>query len=228
MNNLKTNARITGALFVLATAAGVTAASLGAWMTEPHSFTLMAGQETQVLISALLILVMALSCAGIGISMYPVLRRYSPGLAVGVAGFRLMEGTLQVGSAVALVALLAVSRELVGPSGPGVPTLVAVGSVLKATHDWFGNGAFLFPFAIGASMYYGVFFAVRLVPRWLSAWGFLGLGLMVVAALLAMFGVVGPMSPVEVGLSVPIALQEMVLAGWLIVKGYRTEGPEGR
>jgi len=77
-------------------------------------------------------------------------------------------------------------------------------------------------------MYYGVFFAARLVPRWLSVWGFLGLALMIVAALLAMFGVIGPMSPVEVGLNVPIALQEMVLAGWLIVKGYRTEGPEGR
>ena len=40
------------------------------------------------------------------------------------------------------------------------------------------------------------------------------------AGVLAMFGLVEPGSTVQAAMNIPIAIQEMALAGWLIVKGF--------
>jgi uncharacterized membrane protein HdeD (DUF308 family) len=76
----------------------------------------------------------------------------------------------------------------------------------------------VFAFVMGASMYYYLFYRSRLVPRWLSGWGLGAVLLMLVACLLALFS----RNPVTsyVVLIIPIALQEMVLAVWLLAKGF--------
>lgn len=50
-----------------------------------------------------------------------------------------------------------------------------------------------------------------------------------VAALLILFGVTGTMSTTQIVLNVPMGLQEMVLAVWLIVKGFKVvDSPAAR
>jgi hypothetical protein len=70
------------------------------------------------------------------------------------------------------------------------------------------------PFALGALMFYVLLYQSRLMPRWLSVWGLIGAVLYIVPPLGSMFGF-------SLGvLMVPLAVQEMVLAGWLIAKGF--------
>ncbi len=69
-------------------------------------------------------------------------------------------------------------------------------------------------FSLGALMIYYVFYQSKLIPRWLSGWGLIGSVLYLVVPLLSMFG-----SELAI-LTLPLALQEMVLAVWLIVKGF--------
>jgi len=83
-----------------------------------------------------------------------------------------------------------------------------------------GNVAGLLAFGLGALMYYYIFYQTRLVPRWLSGWGLIGIILIIVISMLVMFRVIAPMSTTQIVLAVPIGLQEMVLAVWLIVKGF--------
>jgi hypothetical protein len=71
------------------------------------------------------------------------------------------------------------------------------------------------PFVLGALMFYVLLYQSRLVPRWLSIWGLVGAALSIAAALGTMFG----LSSLGV-LSLPIFLQEMVMAVWLIAKGF--------
>jgi hypothetical protein len=61
-------------------------------------------------------------------------------------------------------------------------------------------------------------FRSRLVPRWLSAWGIAAIGLMAAASMMALFAdrPVTGYAP----LAFPIFLQEMVLAVWLIARGF--------
>ena len=75
-------------------------------------------------------------------------------------------------------------------------------------------------FCLGGLMFYYLLFRSRLVPRWLSGWGLIGLIINLAAGLLVMFAFVGPTSSVSDVLQIPIFLQEMVLAVWLIVKGF--------
>jgi hypothetical protein len=81
-------------------------------------------------------------------------------------------------------------------------------------------GGAVLAFCLGALMYYIIFYQTKLVPRWLSGWGLVGVALLAIAALLVMFGVIAPLSTSQVVLALPIAVQEMALAVWLIFKGF--------
>jgi hypothetical protein len=221
MISLKTNARITGVLFILGTVPIIVAMTLwGRSASSPDYLSSMAASRVPILLYALAIMFMGLACAGIGISLYPVLKRHGEGPALAVMGFRLMEGTLQIVSACGIVALLGLSQEFVKAGSPPGSFFQSVGAMIKAVNDWVGNGAYLFPWCIGAFIYYSIFYRTRLLPRWLSIWGLIGLVLMLAASFGSMFGLIGSMSSAQMLLNMPIAVQEMVLAVWLIVKGY--------
>ena len=75
-------------------------------------------------------------------------------------------------------------------------------------------------FCTGATLYYLIFYRSRLIPRWLSVWGLAGTMLCLTADLLVLFQSITMLSSTQVVLSLPIGVQEMVLAVWLIVKGF--------
>ena len=94
-------------------------------------------------------------------------------------------------------------------------------AVINAGIGWFRDGANLLTFGIGALMYYIVFYQYRLVPRWLSVWGLVGITLTIISALLVMFHLILLLSgTIQIILHMPILPQELVLAVWLIVKGF--------
>ena len=70
------------------------------------------------------------------------------------------------------------------------------------------------PFVLGALMFYAVLYQYRLVPRWLSTWALVGAVLYIVAPIGSMFGLS------LVFFTGPLAVQEMVMAVWLIAKGF--------
>ena len=77
-------------------------------------------------------------------------------------------------------------------------------------------------FNLGALMFYYLLYQSKLVPRFLSVWGLVGVTLSLAAGLLAMFGLVILLSTISILLVLPIALNEIVLAVWLIVKGFNS------
>ena len=62
---------------------------------------------------------------------------------------------------------------------------------------------------------------MTIVPRWIATWGLAAIPLYVVAYLLPMYGVFGSNSAEQNLLSLPLAVQEMVLAVWMITRGFR-------
>jgi len=221
----KANARITGVLFILGTVPPMLASVFwGRSLASPGYLTEMAAHPVEILGTALFALFMGLACAGIGLSLYPVLKRHGEGQALAAAGFRVMEGTIQIVSAISIIVLLALSREFVKAGSPPDSFFQPLAAAIKAVREWVLNGAFLLPWCIGAFIYYRIFFTTRLVPRWLSVWGIVGLALMLVGAFTGMFGVLDSFSAGQFFFMMPILIQEMVLAFWLIVKGYSEEG----
>ena len=223
MTNARINARITGVLFILGTVPPIASGILwGSIVSSPDYLSGMAAHGVPVLLLALSnMLFLGLACAGIGISLYPVLKPHGEALALGAMGFRLIEGAIQIVGAIVLVALLAVSREFVKAGSPPDSFFQPAAAAIKAVRDWAANGSAVFPWCTGAYIYYAIFFRTRLVPRWLSIWGLLGLTLFLVSAFAVMFGLISSFSKIQMLLSLPILVQELVLAFWLIVKGYK-------
>jgi hypothetical protein len=81
----------------------------------------------------------------------------------------------------------------------------------------------VFAFSLGALMYHWIFFQSRLIPRWLSIWGLVAVGLVFVSGLVSMFGG-SSLSTISDILNLPNFVNELVLAVWLIVKGFDQEG----
>jgi Domain of unknown function (DUF4386) len=216
-------AAVAGVLFIVATVASLVDAALLNPVVDAHDYLAkVSGNETRVITGAFFSVIAAFASAGIAIALYRIVRRHSEGLALGSVGFRLVEGTFYIVGTIAILLLLTVSRGTVDASA------LASGRVLLALRDWAGLLGVM-AFYVGGSMYYLVFYRSRLIPRWLSGWGLVGVALGMVAALIVMFRTpITHMPPIQVVLNIPIGVQELVLAVWLLVKGFEAEGTTTR
>jgi hypothetical protein len=221
MNSSRKIAIIAGVLFIIATVASVLGTLFSKPILDAPDYLIdISANGNQVTIGALLAFIAALASASIAISLYPILRKYNEGLALGAVGFRLIEAVFNIARVMGLLLLLTLSQEFVKAGALDSSYFQTSGVLIVAGRDWMGNVGSLLPFCLGALMYYYIFYQTRLIPRWLSGWGLVGAALCMVAGMLVMFRVIGPMSTTQIVLAVPIGLQEMVLAVWLIVKGF--------
>ncbi len=213
-------ATTTGVLFIIATAASIASNPFLGSTSSANYLVDVSANATQVATGALLAFIAAAGSASIAVSMYPILRRHNEGLALGAVGFRLIEGTLYMVGVVFLLSLVTLSKDFVNAGTPNSPYYQTFGALLQAGHLWASFVTAVLAFGIGGLLYYYIFFQTRLVPRWLSGWGLVAMALLIVAALLIMFDVIVPLSTVQIVLALPIAVQEMALGVWLIVKGF--------
>ena len=151
--------------------------------------------------------------------MYPVLKKHNESLALWSVGFRLIEGIFYLIAVVGLLLLLPLSQEYIKAGASDASYFQSLGNLLKALRDWLSTVGSI-AFILGAVMYYYLFFQSKLIPRWLSVWGLVGVPLWIAEVLLRMFELIEPFSMPVILLDLPIAVNEMVLAVWLIVKGF--------
>ena len=210
-----------GILFIVATVLGVLGKMkfLDPILDAPDYLTKISANENQVIIGSLLIFLSVFACAGIAIGLYPVLRKHNEALALASVGFRVMESLLYTVGVVSLLALLTLSQGYANAAASNASSYQISGTLILAVKGWAGQLGVI-AFTLGGLMYYSVFFQSRLIPRWLSGWGILGVALSLTAAVLTIFGQMIPFSTVFILMQLPIGLQEMVLAVWLIAKGF--------
>lgn len=218
MISYKTIARIVGVFFIVASAAAIAGGSLLLPLSEPDYLAATAASEGQVVSGVLLELILVMSVIAIAAMLYPVLRRQNDGLALGYVGARALEGVLLLAAAISGLLVLSVGREYGAAAAAGVQPL---GASLLATRDWTYLIGSLVVFGVSALILNSLLYTSRLVPTWISIWGLLGAALIALRGLMEMYGIdlSGLMQGAFAG---PIAIQEMVLALWLIVKGFDT------
>ena len=210
-------ALITGALFITATVANVIGVALSkSLLNAPDYLASVSVHADRVAVGAFLELVAAGACVGIAIALYPVLKPWGGSFALGSVVFRAVETVMYLIAAMALLSLLALgNRFAAGAADPA--SYRAVGDSLLDVRQQAALMA-VFAFSVGGFLYYCLFYRSRLIPRWLSGWGIGAAVLMFVACVLALFQQ-NEITAYAV-LAVPIGVQEMVLAVWLIAKGF--------
>jgi hypothetical protein len=220
MNSTRKTAVITGVIFIIATVAALVAAALLPDMAGTNYLSLVSEHPGHVNGSAFFYLIAAFGSGGIAISMYPVMKISNASLALGSVVFRAMEAVLYIVAVVGLLSLPVIGRNFTNAGAADRSSLLAIGDLLRNVRN-FATLSAVFSFSLGAFMYYYLFFQSGLVPRWLSGWGLAAIILMMTACILALFSG-NPVTGYTL-LVLPIALQEMVLAFWLIFKGFNTD-----
>ena len=220
MDYYRKNAIITGVLFIIATVTGMLGnLSIQPLLVATDYLIQISANENLILTALLLVLISAFASASIAIWLYPTLKKHNEALALGSVGLRVMEGMLYIIGVVALLSLLTLSQEYVTAGASNASLYQISGTLLMAVKTWAGQMG-VFAFTLGCLLYYIIFYQSKLVPRWLSSWGILGATLTLASAVLAIFGLIIPLSPIHIAFNLIILVQEMVLAIWLIVKGF--------
>ena len=216
----RVNAVVAGVLLIVATVASLLSGPFLAPVTDSGSLGDAAAHQGQVATGVLLAFIAALAAPGIAVALYPVLRRFGEGLSLGAVAFRIMEGVFYALGMLLVLSLTTLSAAFVDAGSPTDQYYTTLGQTMLAQYHWLVDVGLLLAFSLGGLLYYLVFYRSRLIPRWLSVWGIAGVVLLMVAAVLLIFGVITPLSTGLIVLAIPIGVQEMVLAVWLIVKGF--------
>lgn len=219
MNTYRTHATIAGVLYIIGTVAGILSLALSQPLRDARDpLAGAAAHANQVIVAALCVVLMCLSLALIPVVLYPVLKRQSEVLALGYVVFRsALETVTSLMMPIAWLLLVAMGQSSVAGAAAAAGFQATGALLLKAgAHSSLAG----IVFCLGALMFYGVLYRSRLVPRWISVWGLAALVPYLAAEFLAVFALVQPMSSSATLLYIPLAVQEMVLAVWLIVKGF--------
>ena len=220
MNRYRGNAIAVGLLLIACTATSIlSAVPLGPMLDRSDYLNQLAASDSRVIWTALIEFVWAATGAGIAIGLYPVIRRHNRALALGSVAGRVAEGVFVLIGTLSLLVLLTVSQQSLAP-GADAASFRATGDALLAVRDWTTGFLGMLPFLTAALLYYYVLYRARLIPRWLSGWGIVGAALGLVATVYSGYTQEFGFSTLNTVLNLPIALQEMVLAVWLLAKGF--------
>lgn len=219
MTGLRQTAVIVGALFWISNLVTL----LGAVITGPipsgaDALTMMSPHATQQVAGTLVAHVNDVAIIGYAVALFPVLKRFSESLALAYVAFKVAEGILLLVSAAALLSLIALSQRYLAGGSSDAPSFRAIADTTLAQEFWAARLATL-AYLVATPILNYVLYRTRLVPRWISILGFVGVALL---ALGLIIGVGDPTRGFQPGqlLVIPIFLWELVFATWLIVRGF--------
>ncbi len=153
---------------------------------------LFGGSLESLIIVMLLELISGIAVIGIAVIMFPIFKPHNKRLTLGYVVCKIIEGVLLI---IAGIILLSHSTE--------------VRDGIYVIHPYI--------FILGALIFYYLLYQLKLIPRFISVWGFIAVILLLVGNLL---GIVGYSPAWLMVLFLPIMLNEVFLAIWLIVKGF--------
>lgn len=206
---------IVGVLFIIGTVSGILSAVFtDGLFTDPDYLAKVAENEGQILLGAAFVLVMGFSLAMVPVMMFPIFKKKNEALALGAVVFRgPVEAVLYILIVASWLMLITLGKEFVAAGAPAGSHFQNLGAVLVQSGNQI-NQILEIAFSLGALIFYILFFQTRLIPRWLSLWGLIGAALYHIAGWSDLFGI-------DMGVLIfPLAIQEMGMAVWLIVKGF--------
>jgi hypothetical protein len=213
MNSNRNTSVIVGALFIIGTVSGILSAVFtGSILGATDYLVQVSANEKQMITGTFFILLMGLSLAMVPVMMYPLFKKQNEALALGAVVFRgPIEAAVYILMAVSWLLLIIVSRE--SANAADASSFQALGAMLLKTSETI-NPVLEIVFSLGALMFYTLFYQTRLIPRWLSGWGIVGAVVYLIAGVMALFG-----TAMDFLLAL-LGVQEMVMALWLIIKGF--------
>ncbi len=221
MNANRGTAIVVGVLYIIGTLTGILSLVFtDPILKDPDYLGKASANGNQVVIGALFVLAMGLSLAMVPVMMFPILKKVNEALALGYIVFRgALETFTYMLVTVFWILLVPLGHAYLQAGSPAVSSFQPLGTLLlKAAETSSNTTEIVFP--LGALMFYYLLYRSKVIPRWISGWGLVSVVPFLTASFLHLFGVIGQMSTIENILVAPLGVQEMVMAVWMIAKGF--------
>jgi Domain of unknown function (DUF4386) len=220
----KRNAIVTGVFFISATVTAIIGMKLyDPILLDPGFLKTGVINANQIILGAIFESILAISAVGTAIMMYPYLKRFSESWGLGYVCFRVLEVVFILIGLLSMISIVTVSQHYMSPTESDIASFETAATILKNIHDWTFVFGPHFMLGVNTFIYNTIFFQSKLVPKRLSILGITGAVLIFIAAILELFGIIYPFGSEIIVMALPIALYEMILAGWLIAKGFNVE-----
>ena len=152
----------------------------------------------EALIVMLLELISGVAVIGIAVIMFPILKPHNEKLDIGYLVIKIIEGGVMI-----IAGIMFLSQD----------------ALLLEIRDWiYVSHAYIF--ILGALIFYYLLYQLKLIPRFISVWGVIAVIMLLVGNLLDIMGISPAML---IFLFLPIMLNEVFLAIWLIAKGFNED-----
>ena len=217
----RANARLAGFTFLIYIATGIASMVLFNQATRgaegsAAKLASIAQHATLVRLTVVLTLLTFVYAVVLAVTLYALTRDQDRDLAMMALCCRLSEGVIGAVSAVRTLGLLSVATAAAGAATPDAAAANALGALLLKQGGWTGSiGAACF--AVGSTIFCYLFLRARSIPVPLAWLGVLASVLLVGAIPLQLAGFLG--GPVTYVVWIPMAVFEVALALWLIIKG---------
>lgn len=212
-----TSARIAGFTFLFYIAVAYPAMVLQSRATSgegvPARLASIAQHTTEMRTTMLLNLLSVFSALVLAVTLYGITRDEDNELAMFGLVCRVGEG---VSGGVPTTAALLWLATATGPNAPDAATANGIGAFLLKVGTWQVNGSATL-FAAGSTAFAYLLLRGRMIPAALAWLGVIGSAVVLIGLPLELIGVLG--APINQLMWIPIALFEITLAVWLLVKG---------
>jgi hypothetical protein len=223
MHTNRRTASFVGALFLIAMAGSLVGgvAFIEPYLSAPDYLSAISDNATQVVIGVLLELINGVAVLGIGVLMFPILRRHSEPMALGYLGLRIVEAVFCCVIVISPLSLITLSRAYVDAGATDAAYLRGAGALSVAQRA--SVAGLLIPvfLGLGALVLYTALYQSKRLPRYISVWGFVGAVLILLMNLLLTFKV--EIGDIGLVLALPIITNEIFMGIWLIAKGFNPQ-----
>ena len=217
MKAQKTIARTFGIFFLLAFLSyGIGNGLAGSVTNTAESLSHLSTHKTTLVVGVLLMaLVHTVVNIGLPVLMVPVLKPYNKVLSYGYLSAGIVATVVLIVGALFLLLHLPLSSMYSTASAAEIHHLKTLG-VLLTKGNFYAYQIGMAIWGIGGLMFCYLLLVSKLVPQWITIWGFVGYLVFIAGTILELFGI-----SIGVQLSLPGGLFEVLLSIWLIVKGFR-------
>jgi len=216
MGTAKGIGRIIGVLLLVQIVAGVTVnfVLMAPVFAAPGFLVNAAAHSLQISIAVLIGLVTGALSVGIAIAALPVFRQYSYSMALWFLALAIVGFTLTAFENMSLLSALSLSQTYTEANGADSELFQILRGVVASTRNW-AHYITLIVGGVSVFVLYSILYRFSLVPRVLAGFGLLAALLQLSAVTMPIFGY-----SIVLLMIMPLALSHLILALWLIVKGF--------
>ena len=172
MNSNRKTAIIAGILIIIGMLAGIL--SIVPSVESTYYLTEVSANQNQVLSGAFFQFTLVPIYIGFALLLYPILSKYNKSLSIGFVSFRIIAGVFQLVGVIAIPIFILLSQEFLKSTNPDLLYFQISGDVLKLGRDLANHVGVMLATGLGNLMLFYILYKTKLIPRWLSSWGFIG------------------------------------------------------